>query len=93
MQQIVEEELGEEMMKRVEVFRDLLAGTSVDELEVRSHPRVIFRVDEVTWINAIVRYLVSPPEAGSVKTGLIPKLLAALNAEPNRVMFSAGANC
>jgi len=30
MQQIVEKELGEEMMKRVEVFRDLLARTPVD---------------------------------------------------------------
>jgi small-conductance mechanosensitive channel len=92
MQQIVEKELGEEMMERVEVFRDLLARTPVDELEVRSRPRVIFRVDEVTWINAIVRYLVSPREAGSVKTRLIPKLLAALNAEPDKVMFPAGAN-
>src|SRR5881394_1657350 len=92
MQQIVEKELGEEMMKRIEVFRDLLARTPVDELEVRSRPRVIFRVDEVTWINAIVRYLVSPREAGSVKTRLIPKLLAALNAEPDKVMFPVGAN-
>jgi small-conductance mechanosensitive channel len=90
MQQIVEKELGEEMMKRVEVFRELLARTPVDELEVRSHPRVIFRVDEITWIDAIVRYLVSPREAGSVKTRLIPKLLAALNAEPERVMFPKG---
>ncbi len=90
MQQIVEKELGEEMMKRVEVFRQLLARTPVDELEVRSHPRVIFRIDEVTWIDAIVRYLVSPREAGSVKTRLIPKLLAALNAEPERVMFPKG---
>ena len=86
------DELGKEMMKRIEVFRQLLARTPIDELEVRSHPRVIFRVDEVTWINAIVRYLVSPREAGSVKTRLIPKLLAALNAEPDKVMFPAGAN-
>jgi small-conductance mechanosensitive channel len=92
MQRIVEKELGEEMMERVELFRDLLARTPVDELEVRSRPRVIFRVDELTWINAIVRYLVSPREAGSVKTRLIPKLLAALNAEPDKVMFPAGAN-
>jgi small-conductance mechanosensitive channel len=90
MQQIVEKELGEEMMKRIEVFRQLLARTPVDELEVRAHPRVIFRVDEVTWIDAIVRYLVSPREAGSIKTRLIPKLLAALNAEPQRVMFPKG---
>jgi small-conductance mechanosensitive channel len=90
MQHVVEEELGEEMMKRVEVFRELLARTPVDELEVRAHPRVIFRVDEVTWIDAIVRYVVAPREAGRVKSRLIPKLLAALNTAPERVMFPKG---
>ncbi len=63
---------------------------SVNELEVRAHPRVFFRVDEVTWIDAIVRYVVAPREAGAVKTRLIPKLLAALNTEPDKVMFPAG---
>jgi small-conductance mechanosensitive channel len=90
MQRIVEEELGEKMMKRVEVFREILARTPVDELEVRSRPRVIFRVDEVTWVDAIVRYVVAPREAGSVKSRLIPKILAALNAEPEKVMFPKG---
>jgi small-conductance mechanosensitive channel len=87
MQRIVEEELGQEMFERVEVFRELLARTPVDELEVRAHPRVIFRVDDVTWVNAIVRYLVPPRGAGTIKTRLIPKLLEALNAAPDRVMF------
>jgi len=91
MQRITEEELGEEMMKRVETFRDLLARTPVDELEVRERPRVIFRVSENTWLEAIVRYLVAPREAGRVKTRLIKKLLVALNAAPDRVMFPAGA--
>src|ERR1700720_1154232 len=68
MQKITEEEIGEEMMKRVEVFRDLLARTPVDELEVRAHPRVIFRADEMTWIDAIVRYVVAPREAGRIKS-------------------------
>jgi len=90
MQRIVEEELGEEMMERIAVYRDLLARTPVDELEVRGHPRVIFRVDEVTWIDAIVRYLIAPREAGSTKSRLIPKLLAALNAAPEKVMFPKG---
>ncbi|MGH8101946.1 MAG: mechanosensitive ion channel family protein, partial [Chthoniobacterales bacterium] len=90
MQRIVEEEIGQEMMERIAVYRDLLARTPVDELEVREHPRVIFRVDEVTWVDAIVRYLVSPREAGSIKSRLIPKLLAALNAAPERVMFPKG---
>jgi len=56
-------------------------------LEVREHPRVIFRVSENTWLEAIVRYLVAPREAGRVKTRLIKKLLTALNAAPDRVMF------
>lgn len=90
MQRIVAEEIGEDMMKRISVYRDLLARTPVDELEVREHPRVIFRVDEVTWVDAIVRYLVSPREAGPIKSRLIPKLLAALNAAPQRVMFPKG---
>lgn len=91
MQKITQEELGREMIERVQTFRDLLARTPVDELEVHEHPRVIFRVGENTWLEAIVRYLVAPREAGRVKTRLIKKLLAALNAAPEKVMFPAGA--
>jgi small-conductance mechanosensitive channel len=90
MERIVGEEIGEDMEERIAVYRELLAKTPVNELEVRAHPRVFFRVDEMTWIDAIVRYVVPPREAGSVKTRLIPKLLAALNAEPTKVMFPAG---
>jgi small-conductance mechanosensitive channel len=89
-QTITEEEIGKDMMDRVEVFRQLLAKTPVDELEVREHPRVIFRPSENTWLEAIVRYLVPPREAGTIKTRLIPRLLAALNAAPERVMFPKG---
>src|SRR6195256_2261476 len=92
MERVAAEEIGEGMMERVKVFRELLAKTPVDELEVRERPRVIFRVSENTWLEAIVRYVVPPREAGTVKTRLIKKLLAALNAEPNKVMFPAGAN-
>jgi len=90
MQRVVEEEIGKEMMERVEVYRQVLARTPVDELQVRGHPRVIFRVDEVTWIDAIVRYLVPARESGPTKSRLIPKLLAALNAAPGKVMFPKG---
>ncbi|MFL6569087.1 MAG: mechanosensitive ion channel family protein [Chthoniobacterales bacterium] len=91
MERIVDEEIGHDMVERVRVYRELLAKTPVDELEVRAHPRVFFRVDEVTWIDAVVRYLVPTREAGAVKTRLIPKLLTALNAAPEKVMFPAGA--
>jgi len=39
-----------------------------------------------------VRYVIPPREAGRIKTRLIKKLLAALNAAPEKVMFPVGAN-
>jgi small-conductance mechanosensitive channel len=90
MQRVAEEEVGERMMKQVRIFREILAQTPVDQLEVREHPAVLFRVNSNTWIDAIVRYLVHPKEAGRVKTRLIQKLLAELNASPEKVMFPKG---
>ena len=87
MQRIAEEELGETMMEKVKVFKDLLAKTPVDHLEVRERPSVVFRVSENTWIEAIVRYLVVPRESGRVRTRLTLNILKALNAAPDRVLF------
>ncbi|HEY0547264.1 MAG TPA: mechanosensitive ion channel family protein [Pyrinomonadaceae bacterium] len=82
-----EEEIGEAMIERVKTYRELLAQTPVDQLEVREHPAVLFRVSENTWIEAIVRYLVEPRQAGRVKTRLIKKMLERMNAAPERVGF------
>ncbi len=90
MQEVTEAELGEEMMEQVRVFRELLAQTPVNRLEVRERPVVFFRVSENTWIEAIVRYLVHPRDAGRVKNSLIVKLLERLTAEPERVKFPKG---
>ena len=87
MQQVVEEDLGEQMIDRVQVYRDLLSQTPVDELEIQERPVVHFRANENTWLEAIVRYLVHPKEAGRVKTRLTRKLLDKLNAESGRVSF------
>jgi small-conductance mechanosensitive channel len=87
MQKIAEEEIGQEMMEKVKVYRDLLARTPVNDLDVQEKPSVSFRVSENTWLEAIVRYLVHPKEAGRVKSRLTVKLLAALNQERDKVMF------
>ncbi|HEY8187611.1 MAG TPA: mechanosensitive ion channel family protein [Pyrinomonadaceae bacterium] len=87
MQEIAEEELGEAMLEQVRTYTHLLAETPVDQLEVREKPSVLFRVNSNTWLDAIVRYLVPPREAGRVKTRLIKKMLERLNAEPERTMF------
>ena len=77
--------VGEEMRERVRVFREILAGTPVDELEVREEPAVFFRVHANTWIEANVRYLVEPRSAGRVKTDILAAALERMNAEPDRV--------
>ncbi len=87
MREAAEEEVGEAMMERIRTYRELLLQTPVDELEVNERPVVVFRVGENTWIEAIVRYLVEPRQAGAVKTRLIKKMLMRLNAEPEKVMF------
>ncbi len=90
MQRIAAEEVGESMMKQIRVYRELLAQTPVNSLEVREYPSVLFRVNANTWLDAIVRYLVHPKEAGRVKTRLIKKLLTELNKAPDRVLFPKG---
>lgn len=89
---VADEEIGEAMRARIRVYRELLAQTPVNELEVREHPAVVFRVNQNTWIDATVRYLVQPREAGRVKTRLIRKMLERLNAEPQRVKFPKDDN-
>jgi Small-conductance mechanosensitive channel len=87
MRETAAEELGEAMMDHVRIYRELLEQTPVDELEVKEYPAVVFRINENTWLEAIVRFLVEPRRSGSVKTRLIKKMLERLNAEPERVMF------
>lgn len=87
MRRVAEEELGAAMMERIRTFRELLAQTQVDQLEVQERPAVFFRVSENTWVEAIVRYLVMPREAGRVKTRLVKRLLEDLNAAPDQVLF------
>jgi small-conductance mechanosensitive channel len=81
------EEVGEVMMERIRTFRQLLAQTPVDQLEVQEYPTVVFRVGDNTWVEAICRYLVEPRRAGAVKSRLIKVMLERLNAEPEKVMF------
>jgi small-conductance mechanosensitive channel len=87
MESVASEVIGEAMNERVRYYRDLLAKTPVDEIQVQEKPVVLFRVSDNTWLEAIVRYLVDPKQAGPVKTELIEKILLRLNAEQDRVMF------
>jgi len=87
MKDVVDQQIGNIMSRNVKVYKSILSKTPVDELDVKEHPVVHFRVSENTWLEGIVRYLVPPKEAGRIKTRLIKEMLARLNAEPERVLF------
>ncbi len=90
MRETAAEEVGEAMMERVRVYRELLEQTPVDQVEVKEYPTVVFRANANTWIEVIVRYLADPRGASQVKSRLISKMLEKLNAEPERVLFPKG---
>ncbi len=83
-------EVGRNMKSRVEVFRELLSRTPVDRLPVQEEPTVFFRVNENSWIDATVRYLVSPRNAGNVKSGLMRALLEKIQEHPEKFRFPKG---
>lgn len=67
MQVVVEQDLGEQMIDLVQVYRELLRQTPVDELEIQERPVVHFRASENTWLEATVRYLVHPKNRAKSK--------------------------
>jgi len=91
MREVAEKEVGESMIAHVQLYRELLAHTPVDQLQVQERPAVMFRVGDNTWLEAIVRYLVHPKEAGRVKSRLIVSLLKALQSAPDRVFLPKGS--
>jgi len=87
MVEIAQMEIGDAMRERVATYRVLLAQTPVDEIEVTEKPLVLFRASDNGHIEAIVRYLVPPKQAGKVKAALTRKMLDRLNQHPERVLF------
>src|SRR4051812_28817 len=83
-------ELGEGMEDRVRELRNIIKHTPVDEIEIKEYPFVNFRINDNTWVEALVIYLVEPRKAGAMRTQLIKKILEALLKEPDKVMFPKG---
>ncbi|MER2999270.1 mechanosensitive ion channel family protein [Pontibacter populi] len=84
---VVQEDIGPEMARRVALYRNILAQTPVDEVEVRARGSVSFSAHDNTWIQVTVRFLVEPKRSGPVKRRLFSKLLEELSLQPERVMF------
>ncbi|HSI68630.1 MAG TPA: mechanosensitive ion channel family protein [Gillisia sp.] len=82
---ITEEDLGEAMMRRVKRFKDILAGTLIDELEVKEKPSIILRSHNNGWIEITVRYLTEPKNSGKIKTKLFQHILEELLKHPDKI--------
>lgn len=84
---IVELEIGATMVERVKRYKVILKDTPVDELEVNEFPSVILRVNNNTWIEVMIRYLVEPKNSGKVKNRLFEVLIDELKKNPDKVVF------
>lgn len=84
---IVTDDIGDQMLRRVDRYRKILKETAIDELEVNEIPSVTFKGHENTWIEVVVRYIVEPKQSGRVKREIFEKIISKLKESPELVMF------
>lgn len=90
MRRVADDFLGDRMRARVADYRERLAETPV-ELEVNEGPSVNL-VQEESWVELRVRYLVDPKRSQRVRNDLYRRVLTAFNDAPDRVQFPLGRN-
>ena len=87
---VANDHLGDEMKRKVERYRSLLADTPV-ELEVRDRPSVNF-IQQESWVELQLRYLVHPKNGQRVKNQLYERILTRFNEHADRVSFPVSRN-
>lgn len=88
--QITTAELGPEMLDRIKQLKETVKGTSENELEIKKYPFVTFSINNNTWVEVSVTYLVPPRKACRYRTTIIHKILLELNKSPEKVLFPKG---
>lgn len=84
---IVVNDIGDQMLRRVDRYRKILQETAIDELDVKEIPSVTFKGHENTWIEVVVRFIVEPKQSGRVKRKIFEKIISKLKESPELVMF------
>lgn len=79
--------LGEKMEANIREFKTLVSETPVDELEIKEYPFVAFRINQNTWVEVTLTYLVEPKKAAVTRTKLIEAVIGELLKTPDKVMF------
>jgi len=88
--EVADDYLGDEMAKNIERYRTVLAETPV-ELEVQDRPTVNV-VQEQSWVELRLRYLVNPRGGQRVKNELYTRVLDRFNEHPERIAFPVSRN-
>jgi small-conductance mechanosensitive channel len=84
---VATEQLGSEMLERIQLFKDLVKQSPVGDLDVKEYPFVAVRTHINTWVEVGLTYLVEPKEAATTRTRLIKAIIKELMKEPDKVMF------
>lgn len=87
---VADEMFGDEMARNVARYREVLAETPV-ELEVQDRPTVNV-VQQESWVELRLRYLVSPRGGQRVKNKLYERILERFNGNPSKVAFPVSRN-
>lgn len=87
LKEVTKAELEPEMAERINNLKELVKQTPVDELQIKEYPFVSFRINANTWVEVSVTYLVEPKKATGTRSRIIKQAIAALLAEPDKVMF------
>ena len=90
MRAVADDYIGDEMAARIGRYRERLSETPV-ELEVQDRPTVNV-VQQESWVEFRLRYLVHPRRGQRVKNELYKRILDAFNDEPDRVKFPVSRN-
>lgn len=87
MRNIYEELFGHKMKEEVVRLSKEIKKTPVDEPDVTDYPIINFRVNDNTWVEALIIYLVEPKEAAVVQSMLIKRILEEFLHHPDEILF------
>jgi small-conductance mechanosensitive channel len=87
---VAEEHIGDEMARQINEYRKRLVETPV-ELDVNESPSVNV-VQEESWVDLRLRYLVHPRQSTRVRNRLYTDILETFNEHPEQVKFPVSRN-
>lgn len=84
---ITTDELGPEMVNRIQELKQLVKDSPIEDMEIKEYPFVSLRINANTWVEVTITYLVPPKKAATIRSNIIRSILAELNKNPDKVMF------